>query len=71
LFRNKVALKFTSEVNNILKNKGSKETKKLTFVSSLPPSIPTKSLKEVKDIMKYFKKNNNPRGKEMTRKLYA
>jgi len=27
--------------------------------------------KEVKDITKYFKKNNNPKDKEMARKLYA
>jgi len=27
--------------------------------------------KEVKDIAKYFKKNDNPKDKEMTRKLYA
>jgi len=27
--------------------------------------------KEVKDIAKYFKKNNNPKDKEKTRKLYT
>jgi len=44
-FRSKVILKFTPKINNIPKNKGSKETKKLASVSSLPPSIPAKSPK--------------------------
>ena len=70
-FRNKVTLKFTPKINNIPKNKGSKETKKLASVSSLPPPIPAKSPKKVKDIMKYFKKSNNPKGKEITRKSYT
>ena len=71
LFRNKVTLKFTPKVNNIPKNKGSKETEKLASVSSLSPPIPMKLPKKIKDIMKYFKKNNNPKDKEMTRKLYT
>jgi len=60
LFRNKVALKFTSKINNIPKNKGSKKTKKLASVSYLSPSIPVKLPKEVKDIAKYFKKKQQP-----------
>ena len=70
-FRNKVMLKFTPKINNIPKNKGSKETKKPASISSLPSTIPVKLPKEVKDIMKYFKKNNNPKGKEMIRKSYT
>ena len=68
LFKNKVTLKFTPKVNNIPKNKGSKETEKLASVSSLSPPIPMKSPKKIKDIIK---KNNNPKDKEMTRKLYT
>jgi len=70
-FRNKVTLKFTLKINNISKNKDNKETKKLASVSSLPPPIPAKSPKEVKDIAKYFKKSNNPKDKETTRKSYT
>ena len=67
----KLWLKFTSKINNILKNKGSKETEKPASVSSLPPPISAKLPREVKDIMKYFKKNDNPKSKEITRKSYA
>jgi len=63
--------KFTPKINNIPKNKGSKKTEKPASISSLPSPIPVKLPKEVKDIAKYFKKNNNPKGKETTRKLYA
>jgi len=70
-FKNKVTSKFTPKINNILKNKNSKETKKLAFVSSLPPFIPVKSPKKIKDIMKHFKKNDNTKGQDITRKLYA
>ena len=63
--------KFTPKINNILKNKGSKKTEKPASISSLPPSIPVKLSKKVKDITKYFKKNENLKDKKTTRKLYA
>jgi len=47
-------------------NKG-KEVVKPTFVSSLSSFIPAKSMKEVKEISKYFKKNNKP----LMKKSYA
>jgi len=64
LFRSKVTSKFTSKINNVWKNKESKETEKLASVSSLPPSIPVKSPKKVKDIAKYFKKITIPKTKK-------
>lgn len=63
--------KFTPKINNILKNKGSKKTEKPASISSLPPSIPVKLSKKIKDIAKYFKKNENLKDKKTTRKLYA
>ena len=42
--------KFTPKINNILKNKGSKKTEKPASISSLPPSIPVKLSKKIKDI---------------------
>jgi len=71
LFRSKVTSKFTSRINNVWKNKESKETEKLASVLSLSSSISAKLPKEVKDIVKYFKKNDNSKGKEIARKLYA
>ena len=47
-------------------NKG-KEVVKSTFVLSLPPPILAKSMKEIKEISKYFKKNDKP----LTKKSYA
>jgi len=70
LFKTKVASKFTPKINSIPKNKDSKKTKKLASVSSLPPFIPMKLPKEIKDIVKYFKKSNNPKGKEMAKMSY-
>lgn len=63
--------KFTPKINNILKSKGSKKTEKPASISSLPPSIPVKLSKKIKDIAKYFKKNENLKDKKTTRKLYA
>ena len=71
LFRNKVLSKFTPKINHILKNKSNNETEKLASVSNLPSPISTKSSKKVKDIEKFFKKNNNIKGKEISRKLYT
>ena len=66
-FRNKVRSKFIPQVmKSQVPNKG-KEVVKPTFVSSLLPPILAKSTKEVKEISKYFKKNN----KSLTKKSYA
>ena len=70
-FRSKVASKFTLKINNIPKNKGSKDNENPAFVSRLPPPIPAKSPKEVKDITKFFKKIENSKGKENMKKSYA
>ena len=71
LFRSKVMSKFTPKINNIPKNKESKETEKLVSVLSLSSPIPMKSPKKVKDIVKYFKRNDNYKSKETARKSYA
>ena len=63
--RNKVKSKFTSQVKfsqNL--NKG-KDTPKPTFVSSIPPPIPAKLSKEVKEISKFFKKIKKPTMKKL------
>ena len=55
-FRQKVAFKFTLIVN--LEKKGKKREKvadKPTRIEKIPPLILAKSLKEVKEISKYFK----------------
>ena len=71
-FRNKVASKFTPKINNNnLKNKGSKSNNKLATVSRLSPPIPAKSPKKVKDIARFFKKNEKSKEKETPRKSYA
>jgi len=44
---------------------------KLALVSSLPSPILAKSPKKVKDITTYFKKNNNSKGKETSKKSYV
>ena len=51
--------------------KGKKNTTKLASVERLPPSIPTKSSKEVKEISKYFKVLNIPQAKKSPEKIYA
>jgi len=70
-FKSKVASKFTPKINNISKNKGSNNNKNSASVSRLPPPIPAKLLKEVKDITKFFKKIKNSKGKENMKKSYA
>jgi len=67
-FRSKVKSKFAPQVKNIQATpiKG-KDMVKLTFVSAIPPPIPAKSNKEVKEISKYFKKIDKP----IITKLYA
>ena len=59
--RNKVVFKFTPKTINTPKLRNTKTTKKLALVSSLSSSILAKSLKEVRDLIKFFKKNNLPK----------
>ena len=72
-FRNKVASKFTLEIynNNNTKNKDSKSNNKLANVSRLSLPIPAKLLKKVKDIAKFFKKNEKSKENKTPRKSYA
>ena len=67
-FRSRVKSKFSPQVKNIQPpaNKG-KEVAKPSFVSVILPLIPAKSNKEVKEILKFFKKIEKP----ATYKLYA
>jgi len=58
-FRNKVKSQFSPQVIKPKASSKGKEMVKPAFISSLPPPIPAKSQKEVNEISKYFKKNNN------------
>jgi len=66
-FRNKVKSKFNSQVNKPQALSKGKEIAKLIFVSSILPPILEKSLKEVNELSKYFKKNVNT----LQKKSYA
>ena len=57
LFRNKVKSKFSSQIVKKLSNNKGKTLVKPSYISSLPPPILAKSLKEVNKISKFFKKN--------------
>ena len=58
IFRSKVSSKFTPQIpRNPSTNGKEKDKAKPTFISSVPPSILAKTLKEVNKISKYFKKN--------------
>jgi len=57
LLRNKVKSKFSPQAFNKPNNNKEKNIVKPPYVSSLPPSILTKSLKEINKISKFFKKN--------------
>ena len=65
-FKNKVVVKFTLKIynNNMPKNSGSKSNDKLATINRLPPPIPAKLPKEVKDMVKFFKKNEKTKEKE-------
>ena len=62
-FRNKVKSKFNPQASKTPVNNKGKETVKPTYVSPLSPPILAKTPKEVNEISKYFKKNNNPQKK--------
>ena len=63
-FRSKVRAKFNPQIKKSPSPSKSKEVINPTFVSPIPPPIPAKSLKEVKEISKYFKKIENPTPKK-------
>jgi len=63
LFRSKVKSKFNPQVTKTLVNNQSKESVKSSYVSPLPPPILVKIPKEVNEISKYLKKNNNSQRK--------
>ena len=65
--RSKISLKFISQVKNILALGKSKDVAKPTFVSSISFLILAKTLKEVREISKFFKKINN----SILKKSYA
>jgi len=56
LFRNMVKSKFSPQVVKTMSNGKSKNIVKLASILSIPPPIPAKSLKEVNEISKFFKK---------------
>ena len=58
LFRNKVKSKFSLQIVKELSNNKGKTSIKPSYVSSLSSPIPAKSLKEVYEISKFFKKNS-------------
>jgi len=65
-FRNKVKSKFNSQALRTPVNNKGKETVKPTYVSPLSPPILAKTPKEVNEISKYFKKNDNLQKKSYT-----
>jgi len=67
-FRSKVKSKFAPQGKNTqTPPTKDKEVVKLSFVSTIPPPILAKTNKEVKEILKYFKKIKKP----TSTKLYA
>ena len=65
-FRNKVKSKFSPQVNKALVNNKDKDIVKPIYVSHLSHFIPVKTPKKVNEILKYFKKSNNPQKKSYT-----
>ena len=68
--RNKIAAKFILKINssNTLKTNNGKNIDKLASINRLLSLIPAKLSKKVNNIAKYFKKNNQIKGKT---KLYV
>jgi len=56
-FRNKVKSKFSPQIVKEPSNNKDKNSVKPSYISSLPLPILAKSLKEVDEISKFFKKN--------------
>ena len=72
-FRSKVLAKFTLKINrvNINKNKSSKSTDLPITSNKLSSSILAKLPKEISEILKYFKKNNQFNKKKEQKKSYT
>ena len=69
LFRQKVSFMCTTKAIPTKNNKKErKNSTKSANIERLPPSIPAKSLKEVKVIFKYFKVLNIPQAKKNQKK---
>ena len=70
-FRNKVAAKFTPKINNnnMPKNSGNKSNDKLATINRLPPPILAKLPRKIKDIVKFFKKNEKTKEKKTQKNL--
>jgi len=66
-FRSKVKAKFNLQPRKDPPSSNNKNKAKPTFVLPIPPPIPAKSLKEVKEISKFFKKIEKP----LPKKSYA
>ena len=58
--RNKVKSQFSPQIKNTSAPNKGKDVAKPTFVSFISPPIPAKTLKEVKEISKFFKKIEKP-----------
>ena len=63
-FRSKVKVKFNPQPRKFPLPSNNKDAAKPTYVSPIPPPIPAKMLKELKEISKYFKKTENPTSKK-------
>jgi len=60
IFKSKVKVKFNPQTRKSPLPSNNKDIAKPTFVLPIPPPIPAKLSKEVKEILKYFKKIENP-----------
>ena len=66
-FRDKISAKFTLKIkeHNASKSNKGKSTDKLATINKLPSFILAKSPKEINDIVKFFKKNKQSKGKDV------
>jgi len=56
-FRNNIKSKFSPQTIKEPTNPKGKNIENLSYVSFLPPPISAKTVKEVNEILKYFKRN--------------
>lgn len=64
--------KFTLKIQEIkTKSVNDKKTDKLASFAKLPPLIPAKTPKEVKEIFRFFKQSSQLTEKKGTKKLYV
>ena len=72
LFRQKVTYKYTPAIKPMVNSKkGGKPTDKPVSIKRIPPLILAKSLKEVKEISKYFKTTKQLNNTKSYNILYA